>query len=97
MLTNVLYVSKIIVNFINIVFLNEKKIEAYFSFNKSAYLNYFDQHVIFANNVHKQYLLKINVNMIMSFRERQLKQQKLQKKSSFYCFVVFKKITNFEI
>ena len=75
-LTNMLYVSKIIVNLINVVFLNEKKIEAYFSFNKSTYLNYFDQHVIFANNIHKQYLLKIDVNTIMSFRERQSKQQK---------------------
>ena len=75
-LINVLYVLKIIVNLINVAFLNEKKIEVYFLFNKSAYLNYFDQHVIFANNVHKQYLLKIDVNMIMSFRERQLKQQK---------------------
>ena len=91
-----LYISKIIVNFINVASLNEKRIEVYFSFNQSTYLNYFDQHVIFANNVHKQYLLKIDINMIMSFRERQSKQQKLQKKLSLHYFVVFKKITNFE-
>ena len=72
-LTNVLYMLKIIVNLINIVFLNEKRIKVYFSFNKSTYLNYFDQHVIFANNVYKQYLLKIDVNTIKNFREQQSK------------------------
>ena len=56
--TQMLYISKIIVNLISVVFLTEKCIEIYFSFNKSAYLNYFDQYIIFANNVHKQYLLK---------------------------------------
>ena len=91
-----LYVLKIIINLINVASLNEKRIKTYFSFNQSAYLNYFDQHVIFANNVHKQYLLKIDNNMIINLRERQSKQQKLQKKSSFYYFVVFKKIINFE-
>ena len=65
-----LYVSKIIVNLISVVILNEKNIETYFSLNKSTYLSYFGQYVIFANNIHKQYLLKIDVNTIMNFRER---------------------------
>ena len=91
-----LYVSKIIVNLINVVFLNEKSIETYFSSNKSAYLNYFDQHVIFANNVHKQYLLRTEINTIMNFREQKSKhQQQIQKKLS-HCFAVSKKITDLE-
>ena len=73
-LTQVLYISKIIVNLISVVFLNEKNIETYFS-NKSAYLNYFDQYVIFANNVHKQYLLKTEINTIINFREQKSKHQ----------------------
>ena len=52
-LMNVLYMLKIIVNFIIIVFLNKKKIKAYFLLNKLTYLNYFNQHMIFANNVYK--------------------------------------------
>ena len=68
-----LYVSKIIVNLISVASLNEKNIETYFSLNKSAYLNYFDQHVTFANNVHKQYLLKTEINTIINLREQKSK------------------------
>ena len=93
-LTQILYISRIIVNLISVIFLNKKNIKAYFSFNKSAYLNYFDQHVTFANNVHKQYLLKIEINTIMNLREQKSKhQQQIQKKLSHY-FAVFKKITD---
>ena len=74
-LTQMLYVSKIIVNLISDVFLNENNIEIYFSSNKSAYLNYFDQHVTFANNVHIQYLLRTEINTIMNFREQKSKHQ----------------------
>ena len=70
-----LYISKIIVNLIRVVSLNEKNIEVYFSFNKSAYLNYSDQYMTFANNVHKQYLLKTEINTIMNLREQKSKQQ----------------------
>ena len=73
--TQMLYVLKIIVNLISVVFLNKKNIETYFSFNKSAYLNYLNQHVTFANNVYKDYLLKIKINTIMNLREQKSKHQ----------------------
>ena len=93
-LINVLYVSNLKMNFINITILKKKNIEFYNSVNKTPYFEYYEQHVNYMNVIKKQYLLRIEIQKVMNLREE---NQLINKMSCDQIFKMTKKTIDIKI
>ena len=91
---NVLHVSNLKKNFINIAILKEKNIEFYNFVNKMSYFEYYKQHVDYVNVIKKQYLLRIEIQKIMNLRDE---DQLINKISCDQVFKMTKKIIDIKI
>ena len=64
-LTNVLYLSNLIINLISTVMLKEKNIEFHSSASKTLYFEYYEQHISYVNVITRPHLLR-TVTVIQS-------------------------------